>query len=146
FGVELSPHAAVVFEEISERCYGGISFGAIGEQAPLPAPVESSEPVAAPAAVTVPSGDGLRLVTYRPLFPGAAVERTPERSFQGPDGEVELSPADARSRGIRTGDEVTVRSNGTSLALRARVARDLAAGVVRMPLASAEGLHELVEV
>ena len=27
FGVELSPHASLVFEEVSAICYGGISFG-----------------------------------------------------------------------------------------------------------------------
>ena len=36
FEVELSPHAAVVFEEVSAACFGGVSFGEIGEQAPLP--------------------------------------------------------------------------------------------------------------
>ena len=28
FGVALSPHAAVVFEELSATCYGGISYSA----------------------------------------------------------------------------------------------------------------------
>ena len=37
FGVELSPHASTVFDEVSAVCYGGISFGEIGEQAALPA-------------------------------------------------------------------------------------------------------------
>ena len=146
FGVELSPHASVVFEEVSARCYGGIGFGDVGERTPLPARAESRAPVAAPASAPLPDGEGLRLVTYRPLFSGAAVERTPELQFMRPDGEVELAPDDARARGIRTGDPVTVSSNGTSRELRARVARDLAPGLVRIPRDDAAGLHDVVEV
>ena len=36
FGVELSPHASLVFEEVSATCYGGIPFGAVSEHAALP--------------------------------------------------------------------------------------------------------------
>jgi anaerobic selenocysteine-containing dehydrogenase len=91
-------------------------------------------------------GDGLRLVTYRPLFSGPAVERTPELQFQRPTGELELARADARERGIAAGDEVVVSSNGTSVRLRARIARDLPPGTVRLPRDEAGGLHEFVEV
>jgi hypothetical protein len=41
---------------------------------------------------------------------------------------------------------VTVSSNGTSLELRARIARDLGAGVVRIPRDHAGDLHAAVEV
>ena len=99
-----------------------------------------------PPTKTVSLGEGLRLLTYRPLFSGPAVDRTPELAFQRPDGEVELARADARSRKIATGDLVTVSSNGTSRTLRARVAPDLPAGTARMPVGDAEGLHEFVEV
>ena len=78
------------------------------------------------------AGLRLRLVAYRPLFSGRAVERTPELQFQRPDAEVQLSPEDARARGIRNGQTVTVSSNGTSVELRARIARDLEAGAVRI--------------
>ena len=56
------------------------------------------------------------------------------------------APVHARARGVATGDTVTVSSNGTSLTLRARIARDLPAGMARIPRTEAEGLHELVEV
>jgi anaerobic selenocysteine-containing dehydrogenase len=85
-------------------------------------------------------------VAYRPLFSGTAVDRTPELQFQRPDAEVQLSPDDAQARGIRNGATVTVSSNGTSLALRARIARDLRAGVVRIPRDHAGDLHATVEV
>ena len=132
FDVELSPHAALVFEELSARCFGGIPFGAVGERAPLPdrAPYVAPEP--APSA-PVPAAEAeppehflgtLRLQRYRPLFSGPAVERVPELQFQRPEAEIELAYDDAQRRQIATGDEVSVRSNGTSLALaRARQPR-----------------------
>ncbi len=151
FGVELSPHASVVFEEVSATCYGGISFGQVGERAPLPAPVPMSassraQTVEAPPAKPVAVGTGLRLLTFKPLFSGPAVERTPELDFQRRDGEVELARVDAQAREISEGDNVTVSSNGTSVKLRARIAPDLPPGTVRIPRDEAAGLHELVEV
>src|SRR5207248_3247078 len=68
FGVELSPHASMVFDEVSERCYGGIAFADIFEQAALPARVESTVPLPNPKPTKLATGDGLRVVTYRPLF------------------------------------------------------------------------------
>jgi anaerobic selenocysteine-containing dehydrogenase len=88
----------------------------------------------------------LRLVTYRPLFSGPAVERVPELHFQRPEPEVELARADADRLGIRNGQEVTVRSNGTSATLRARFAEDVAPGVARIAVDHAEGLEGRVEV
>ena len=85
-------------------------------------------------------------MAYRPLFSGPAVDRTPELQFQRRDGEIELSRADARARGISAGDTVAVRSNGTSRELRACVATDLRRGTVRIPRGDAEGLHAYVEV
>jgi predicted molibdopterin-dependent oxidoreductase YjgC len=146
FGVELSPYASTVFGEISQRCYGGIAFGDVQELAALPGRVASTEPLPPPATTRLAQGDGLRLVTYRPLFSGAAVERTPELAFMRPDGEVELAPDDARARGIADGETVTVRSNGTSRELRARIARDLRPGLARVTRDDATGLHEYVEV
>jgi NADH dehydrogenase/NADH:ubiquinone oxidoreductase subunit G len=146
FGVELSPHASLVFDQVSATCYGGIPFGAVDESAAMPRRPEAVETLANPPTVKITPGEGLRLVTYRPLFSGPAVERTPELEFQRPHGEIELARADARARGIATGAIVTVSSNGTSLELRARVASDLPPGIVRMPRTDAAGLHELVEV
>jgi NADH dehydrogenase/NADH:ubiquinone oxidoreductase subunit G len=146
FDVELSPYASTVFAEISGRCYGGISFGDVPELAALPRRVAATEPEPPPAMTALPQGEGLRVVTYRPLFSGAAVERTPELAFMRPDGEVELAPDDARALGVGDGDDVTLRSNGTSHEFRVRIARDLAPGLVRIPRDDAAGLHDFVEV
>jgi translation initiation factor IF-1 len=138
--------ASVVFDEISAICYGGISFGEIGEFARLPARVTRAHAVGSPPPKPVARGKGLRLLTFKPLFSGPAVERTPELDFQRRDGEVELARADARARKISEGDVVKVSSNGTSVTLRARIAGDLPVGSVRIPREAAAGLHELVEV
>ncbi len=145
FGIDVPPYASAVFAELSERIYDGLPFGAVGEQAELrtrseaPAPELPEEPPA-------PDGDGLRLVRYRPLFSGPAVERVPELEFQRPEPEIELSPADAEQRGIAGGETVAVSHNGTSLELRASIRRDVREGVVRIPQQHAGDLGGTVEV
>jgi anaerobic selenocysteine-containing dehydrogenase len=88
----------------------------------------------------------LRLLRYTPLFSGPQVERVPELQFQRPEGEVALSSPDAERRGIATGDAVSLRSNGTSIELRARVDRKLVEGVARIAAEHAADLHLDVEV
>ncbi len=147
FGVELSPHASVVFEEVSAKCFGGIALAAVGERAALPPRETTPERATAKRTRAAQArGKGLRLVAYRPLFSGVAVERTPELAFQRPERDVWLSPEDARKRKIRNGAAVTVSSNGTSVELRARIARDLVPGAVRIAEDHAAGLHATVEV
>jgi NADH-quinone oxidoreductase subunit G len=144
FGVEISPHPSLVFEEVSAIAFGGIPFGEVGERAALPPATESTAPLAVPKEPA--RGKGLRLVRYRALFSGPAVERVPELQFQRAHAEVELSEADARKRKIATGDEVTVSSNGTSVRLRARLDSELRAGVVRIAEEHAGDLQPAVEV
>ena len=144
FGVEVSPYPSAVFEEVSAIAFGGIPFGDVGERAALPA--AALAPAPAETTPEPPRPEGLRLVRYRPLFSGPAVERTPELKFQRPDPEVELSEQDASARSIRNGDDVTVRSNGTSVTLRARIDRELGAGVVRIADEHAGDLQAAVEL
>jgi anaerobic selenocysteine-containing dehydrogenase len=156
FGVDFSPHPAVLFEELSERIYGGLGLEQLAEHAPLPPRVayEAPDPAKttaepAPTPTTV-AGDHfvgtLRLLRFRPLFSGPQVERVAELAFQRPEREVSLSSADANRRGIATGDVVTLRSNGTSVELRARIDRKLVEGVARVAEEHAEDLHLDVEV
>ena len=55
FDVELSPHAPQVFAELSERCYGGIDYPAIGEPAALPERAEVTDVPSAPKAREAPA-------------------------------------------------------------------------------------------
>ncbi len=130
FDVELSPYASLVHEELF-----GTPFEELGETAALHA--SGGE---LPTGAQAPAADGLRLVRYRPLFSGPAVERVEKFRFQRPDGLVDLARDDAHRLGVRDGDEVTVRTNGTSATLRARVRRNLRNGVVLVPEGSADEL------
>jgi NADH-quinone oxidoreductase subunit G len=146
FDVDVAPHAAGVFATLASELFRDLTLDDLGVHAPLPA----RHVYVAPAPGTTPDRveeDGaLRLHRYTPLFSGPAVERVPELGFQRPERDVELSFADAKSRGIANGDAVVVRSNGTSVDLRARVNRRLIDGVVRVADEHAGDLHPAVEV
>ncbi len=149
FGIELSPYPSLVFAELSERAFGGVTYEDLGEQARLPervpleaAPAESpDEPVPAK-----PTAGALKLLRYRALFSGAAVERVAELQFQRPARVIELSAKDAKRLGVKRGEPVGVRSNGTSLELRAAINKKLKAGVARIAEEHARDLHPTVEV
>jgi NADH-quinone oxidoreductase subunit G len=147
FDVDVAPHAMGVFAELSEHLFRDLTHEDIGLHAPLPA----RQPYVVPEPATTPAppdeaGGALRLQRYRPLFAGPAVERVPELGFQRPGPDVELSAADAESLEIANGDLVVVRSNGTSVELRARVNRRLIAGVARVADEHAGDLSPTVEV
>ncbi len=146
FGVDIPPYASSVFEELSALIYDGLAFSAIGEQAPLPSRSATGEPVKPPKRQARERVSGLRLVTYRSLFSGPAVERVPELQFQRPEPVVEIAYEDARSRGIEPDAAVEVSSNGTSVRLRARVSRKLPKGTVRAAEEHVRGLPHDVEV
>jgi NADH-quinone oxidoreductase subunit G len=65
-------------------------------------------------------GDALALGTYRDLWAGPITELNPPLRFLAPQQRVELSVPDADRLGLKSGDEVKVAQNGTSV--RARVA------------------------
>jgi NADH-quinone oxidoreductase subunit G len=150
FGVDVAPYAAAVFAEVSERVYGGLAFGEVGERAPLRGYPEAPERVvrqALPEPQAKPRRKSeVRLVAYKPLFSGAAVERTAELQFQRPQPELELSAEDARRRKVATGDLVTVGSNGSAITLPVRVNRHLREGIARVALEHASGLGGIVEL
>ena len=103
-------------------------FGAVGEHARAAgrAPRRSQPLPDPPAEASSPTGDGLRLLTYRPLFSGAAVERTPELAVPAAgrrDRARAPRRARPRHRDRRHRHRVVERHVGRSL--RARIARDL---------------------
>ena len=145
FGVDVSPHAPEVFAELSAIAYDGLGYGKVGERAPLPRRTPLPElPKSRRAGAA--RGKGLRLVAYRPLFSGPAVERVPELQFQRPEAEIEISSADAKRFKVTSGQTVNVRSNGTSVELRARISRQLRKGTARVAADYAEGLGTHVEI
>ena len=154
FDVAVSPHAVVVFDELSAIAFGGVDGADLNGTSALPGrtPYEAPTPArdSRPTLESKPANEHflgeLRLVRYRPLFSGPLVERVSELAFQRPEPELELSADDAAKRSIDAGDTVVVRSNGTSVELRARINRRLVAGVARVPDEHAADLHLMVEV
>ena len=149
FGVELSPYPSLVFAELSERAFDGVTYEDLGEQALLPGrvPLEAELPETRDEPVPPKAARGaVQLVRYRPLFSGAAVERVPELQFQRPAAEVELSAKDADRLKIKRGEPVSLRSNGTTVELRAAINKRLKAGVARVAEEHARDLHPTVEI
>jgi NADH-quinone oxidoreductase subunit G len=143
FGVELAPYASSVFAQVSERVYGGLPFGEVGERAPMRVYPEAPEHVVAeklPAPRAKPRAGELRLVAYKPLFSGAAVERVKELRFQRPRREVLLSREDARKRKLGTGDVVRLAAGERELELTARVSSEVRSGTALVALEHADGL------
>ena len=147
FGVELSPHAAVVFEEVSAACFGGISLRRHrrARRRFRRRPRAAAGPRRPPATPATPLGKGLRLVTYSPLFSGAAVERTPELEFQRPAAEVELSPPTRGHGGSPTARRHRLARTGRRGAPRPDRARPRGRHRPR-PAGHAADLHAYVEV
>ncbi len=154
FGVAVPAQATLVFGELAARLYADLSLEDVGQYSPLPTrhAYEAPEPgtTPEPTPLTAPADERfvgeLRLHRYRPHLSGPAVERVSELQFLRASSEVELSPEDAARRGIGSGDQVLVRSNGTSVELRARVNRKLVAGVARVAEDHAGDLLAAVEV
>jgi len=70
-------------------------------------------------ASPAPVNGALRIGAYRDLWAAEVTDRSPALRFLAPKQTIELAPHDAERLGIGGGDEVDVRSNGTSV--RARV-------------------------
>jgi len=70
-------------------------------------------------ATGAPDDPRIQLGTYRDLWAAEVTDRSPALRFLAPKQTLELAPADADRLGVAQGEEVDVRSNGTSL--RARV-------------------------
>jgi NADH-quinone oxidoreductase subunit G len=108
-------YAGVTHEEIAGHGVRWQEREAASAFPEVPAAGESTPSVGAAG-----SNGGLRLGTYRDLWSGETTERNPALRFLAPKQLVELAPTDAERLGLARGDEVDVRSNGTSI--RARVA------------------------
>jgi NADH-quinone oxidoreductase subunit G len=75
----------------------------------------------AAAPARAPGDTDIRLGTYRDLWAAEVTDRSPALRFLAPRQTVELALSDAERLGLSQGDEVGVRSNGTSVPARVRI-------------------------
>jgi NADH-quinone oxidoreductase subunit G len=94
---------------------------------PTPRGVASEKTVAAP-----PSDGSLTLGTYRDLWAGPITELNPPLKFLTPQQRVEISPADAESLGLRSGDRVRVSQDGAGVEAEVQIKERVSRGVVFM--------------
>ena len=115
--------------------------------AATPTPRRASTCPCSPSAKSTPGQGEVRLVAYKPLFSGAAVERVTELQFQRPQAEVELSAEDAGWRGIadRRPRHASGRTAARSRSRRASTASSRK-GIARVALEHANGLGGIVEL
>jgi NADH-quinone oxidoreductase subunit G len=74
--------------------------------------------------------DGLRLGTVRGLWASKVTDHAESLRFLAPRQRAEISPADAERAGVRSGDEVLVGVNGTSVRAVAAVRSAIGEGSV----------------
>ncbi len=86
-----------------------------------------------------PTPDALALSTYRDLWAGPITELNPPLRFLAPQQRVELSVFDAERLELKTGDEVRVSQNGTSLRARVAIRERVPEGTCLLLEGTAEG-------
>ena len=86
----------------------------------FPSPDGAPSPRGSPSTAAASTNGHLTLGTYRDLWATEVTDRNPALRFLAPKQTIEIALDDAERMGLTDGDEVDVRSNGTSL--RARVA------------------------
>jgi len=135
-GIDSAPEAlAAIAEEVP--FYAGITHEEIGgggvrwqdreAAARLPQPSSDGSSISGFLSLGTRGDEHreIRVGTYRDLWAAEVTEQSPALRFLMPRQTLELAPADAERIGIGNGEEVEVRSNGTSVqarvALRERV-------------------------
>ncbi len=137
-------HSAKAFNELAatNAAFAGLSWGELGDRAPLHRQRPSATAPAAVGKPTPPAAapvDGaFRLIAPRPLFSGAAVERTESLVHQRAPIVV-IAHADAERLGIKRGGMVAVRHAAGEHIGAARVSRRLLPGSVRINWRGAAG-------
>jgi NADH-quinone oxidoreductase subunit G len=139
-GFRLPPPAAapLVTAEMARavRLYAGLTLEEVGGRgvrwtereaaAALPREELPRGPLPDPPAAS----RGMRLGTVRSLWAGRETEHAPALRFLAPRQRAELAAADARRLGIRAGDPVSVRAEGTRVRAVAAVRERQAPGTV----------------
>ena len=96
-----------------------------GVASPEDWPSAEATPLAHPSSGTPAP---LALGTYRDLWAGPITELNPPLRFLEPQQRVELSIADAERLSLKSGDEVDVSQNGTSLRARVSIKEQIQEG------------------
>jgi len=148
-------NAAQIMDEIAALTptFAGVSFAKLDEVGSLQWPCNAAKPMGTPIMHEGTFVRGLGRFTATPYVPteekstrrfplllttgrilsqynvGAQTRRTENVQWHGED-VLEIHPADAEERGIRTGDEVTVASRVGSTTLHAVVSDRMTQGVV----------------
>ena len=149
FGVELSPHASTVFDEVSAVCFGGISYGEIGEQAPLPPRAEAPpQRRRRPADGAAPEGSGLRLLPTGRSSPAPPSSARPSSQFQTPRRRDRALAAPTRApAGSQPATTVTRQLERHDASRCARGSRAISPPApCASPSSDAADLHAFVEV
>jgi len=135
--------------------YAGITDADIGGRGvrwqDTPARANAPEPDEAPGAGSPkhsseapaerfgdPAPGALALATYRDLWAGPITELNPPLRFLQPQQRVELSVADAERLCLKTGEEVRVSQNGTSLSAHVVIRERVPEGVCLLIEGTAE--------
>ena len=112
-GVAIPGSPIELFEQLSERLYGGLVFDDVSETAELPPPAARAGGARSPTG----RGDRDRRDRGRPARSSAtgrcsrarSSSASPSCSSSAPSREIALAPRDATARGIATGDPVLVQ-------------------------------------
>jgi NADH-quinone oxidoreductase subunit G len=84
------------------------------------------------AASADPGPGALALGTYRDLWAGPITELNPPLKFLTPQQRVEVSPADAKRLGLKTGEKVRVSQDGSAVEAQVQIKERVPVGVVFM--------------
>jgi NADH-quinone oxidoreductase subunit G len=85
------------------------------------------------------AAQGLKLGTYRDIWAGPITELNPPLKFLRLQQRVELSPADAESLELKTGDTVQVAQNGSSIEAEVAIRERIEPGVCFLIEGTADG-------
>ncbi|HEX3733852.1 MAG TPA: NADH-quinone oxidoreductase subunit NuoG [Solirubrobacterales bacterium] len=81
----------------------------------------------------------LALGTYRDLWAGPITELNPPLKFLAPQQRLELAPADAERMNLKSGDQVRVSQNGSSVQAAVQIRERVSEGVCFLAEGVAEG-------
>jgi anaerobic selenocysteine-containing dehydrogenase len=76
-----------------------------------------------------PAAPPLQLGTYRDIWAGPITELNPPLKFLQPQQRLELAPYDAERLGVKSGDEVDVSQNGTTVRAQVTIRERVEQGV-----------------